>query len=286
MRKTKLGMIFGLAALSAAAGVPTAAAADASPVSTQPLAANEVLLEVSALGTGISRADLATISGTLASRGATEVEARRERDAQIRRLTAAARRAGVAAADLMIGEAESIAEASTMDMSMEMPAADAAEAAMNAAEDAVAETADAAVEDASCNACSVPAEPEVVLSSGVEVRLRNLDKVAELTQALQEAGVEIYAEPVYAPGDQSAARRTARAEALAAARADADAYAASLGMRVVRVVRVTERMGLELISLLVNNSSLLTSMLQPHPAQGPDIPTFVTVGVDFALAPQ
>ena len=286
MRRTKLGMIFGLAALSAAAGVPTASAADASPVSTQPLAANEILLEISALGTALSRAELATFSGTLSSRGATEVEARRERDAQIRRLTAAARRAGVAAADLTIGEAESIAEASTMDMSMEMPPEEMAEAAMNAAEDAVAETADAAVEDTSCNACAAPTAPEVILTSGVEVRLRNLDKVAELTQALQEAGVEIYADPVYAPGDQSAARRTARAEAMATARADAEAYAASLGLRVVRVVRVTERMGLDLISLLVSNSSLLTSMFQPTRALGPEIPTFVTVGVDFALGPQ
>ena len=108
------------------------------------------------MGTGISRAELATMSGSLASRGATEAEARRERDAQIRRVTAAARRAGVAAADLTIGDAESIAEAAMMDMSMEMPPEEAAEAAMNAAEDAVAESADAAVEDASCNACSAP----------------------------------------------------------------------------------------------------------------------------------
>ena len=151
MRRTKLGMIFGLAALSAAAGVPMGSAADASPVSTQPLAANEILLEISALGTAISRAELATFSGTLTSRGATEVEARRERDAQIRRVTAAARRAGVAAADLTIGEAESIAVTSTMDMSMEMPPEGTDEAAMNAAEEAAAEAVDAA-EMLSCNA--------------------------------------------------------------------------------------------------------------------------------------
>jgi uncharacterized protein YggE len=173
-----------------------------------------------------------------------------------------------------------------MDMSMEMPPEGTDEAAMNASEEAAAEAVDAA-EMLSCNAsCPVSSEPEVSLSSGVEVRLRNLDKVAELTQALHEAGVEIYADPVYAPGDQSAARRTARAEAMATARADAEAYAASLGLRVVRVVRVTERMGLDLISLLVNNSSLLTSMFQPARAQGPEIPTFVTVGVDFALGAQ
>jgi uncharacterized protein YggE len=73
---------------------------------------------------------------------------------------------------------------------------------------------------------------------------------------------------------------------MATARADAEAYAASLGLRVVRVVRVTERMGLDLISLLVSNSSLLTSMFQPTRALGPEIPTFVTVGVDFALGAQ
>jgi uncharacterized protein YggE len=278
-------MIFGMAALPALAGVPMDSAADASPVTTQPLAANEVLLEISALGTATSRAELATVTGSLASHGATEAAARRERDAQIRRVTAAARRVGVAAADLMIGEAETISDMAMTDMGMDMQPEDTAEAAMDAAANAAADAAD--VESTSCNTCPASTDPEFMLSSGVEVRLRNPDKVGELTQALQEAGVEVLAEPVYAAGDQSEARRTARAQALASARADAEAYAATLDLRVVRVVRVTERMGMDLMSLMLSESSPLRRLFQnQEQSQGPDIPTYVAVGVDFALGPQ
>src|SRR5688572_23411343 len=105
MRRTRLGMIFGLAAF-VAAGIPLGSAARASPVSTQPLAAHEVLLEVSASGTATSPAELATLTGMLSTRGATEAEARRAREADVRRIIAAARRAGVAASDVTIGDAE------------------------------------------------------------------------------------------------------------------------------------------------------------------------------------
>ena len=299
MRTAIFGMMFGLAALPAAAGVPMGSAAGASPVSTQPLAANEVLLEISALGTATSRAEMATLTGTLTSRGATETEARRVHDANVRRLTAIARRAGVAAADLTIGEAEAMSEAPVSDMNMDMEAAGAALDAASDAAAAAAETdggsevpvaaADPMANAVSCSAsCPEYADLGMVMTSTVEIRLRNPDKVDELTQALQQAQVDFYTSaPVYSPGDQTAARRTARAQALAAARADAEAYAASLGLRVVRIVRVTERMGMDLMSLAMSESSPMRNMFQQlEQSQGPDIPTFIAVGVDFALGPQ
>ena len=49
---------------------------------------------------------------------------------------------------------------------------------------------------------------------------------------------------------------------------------------------MTERMGMDLMSLAMGGSSLLLSMMQQQEQrQGPDIPTYVAVGVDFALAP-
>ena len=302
MRRTILGMIFGVAALPAAAGVPMGSSAGASPVSTQPLGANEVLLEISALGAATSRAEMATLTGTLSSRGATEREAGRARDADVRRLTGIARRAGVAAADLTIGEPETLSEPPVTDMNMDMGSeVDAAAAAVEAAADAAADAAEEAAStnmDAetdpmtnavSCSAsCPQYADTAYSLNSAVEIRLRNPDKVGELTRALQEAGLDLYTSaPVYAPGDQSGARRTARSEALSAARADAEAYAAALGLRVVRIVRVTERMGMDLMSLAMSESSPMRNMFQQlEQSQGPDIPTYVAVGVDFALGPQ
>ena len=265
-------MIFVLAAF-VAAGIPLGSAAHASPVSTQPLAAHEVLLEVSASGTATTPAELATLTGMLSTRGATEAEARRARDAEVRRIIAAARRAGVAASDVTIGDAEAFDSYAMSDAAMEMAPVEAAEADMSAT---------------SCNAGCPPPMTEVTLSSPVELRFRDPARVGELSQALVQDGVDIsFSAPAYSAGDQSAARRAARAQAIAAARADAETYAAALGLRVVRVIRVTERMGMDLMSLAMGGSSLLLSMMQQQEqGQGPDISTFVAVGVDFALGPQ
>ena len=272
MRTTILALRMGLVVLAAAA-VPMGSVAEANPVATQPLAANEVLLEVSASGTANSPAELATLTGMLSTRGATEAEARRARDADVRRIIAAARRAGVTASDVTIGDAEAFDSYTMADASMEMAPVEAVEADMGAT---------------SCNVGCPPQMSEVTLSSPVELRFRDPARVGELTQAVANEGLDIsFSSPTYSAGDQNAARRAARAEAIAAARADAESYAAALGMRVVRVVRVTERMGMDLMSLAMGASSpLLAMMQQQEQAQGPDIPTFVAVGVDFALAPQ
>ena len=128
-----------------------------------------------------------------------------------------------------------------------------------------------------------------MLSSQVELRLRDPRQGRRVDPGCCDAGVDIsFAAPAYAAGDQNAARRAARAEAIAAAREPMPKpMRPSLGMRVVRVVRVTERMGMDLMSLAMGASSPLLAMMQQHErAQGPDIPTYVAVGVDFALAPQ
>lgn len=71
------------------------------------------------------------------------------------------------------------------------------------------------------------------------VRLTSLAQVMEVQKALAPLGAKVTA---ITPSldDPDGARRQAKAKALAAARADADAYASILGMRVVRVVRISE----------------------------------------------
>jgi uncharacterized protein YggE len=104
--------------------------------------------------------------------------------------------------------------------------------------------------------------------------------------------VEEVESPTYSLSDDRPARRAARAEALEQANADAEAYAAGLGLRVARVVRVTERIGLESLSLLSDASERVRLAMRSPVAAGasegrePEIRTSVVVGVDFALAPQ
>jgi uncharacterized protein YggE len=91
----------------------------------------------------------------------------------------------------------------------------------------------------------------------------------------------------YALSDDRAAGATARREALNAARAEAEDYAAALNMRVVRAVRVTERAGFDLFAMM---TGVATGMEREFAGLGsrtdPDITTLVSIGVDYALAPR
>ena len=251
-------------ALALTASAPLAAEVQA-PVSVQPLAAGEVLLEVNALGTVSSRADRATMTVSVSGSGATEAEARAATQAAIRDVRTALRRLGVAETDIRAMPVTTSVMASTMDMmdaNMTMDAMD------NAASEAGMVTSSASGQ------------------AQVEIVIRNVDRVPAVQEALMERGIYA-AVPLYVLTDDSGPRRQARAQALAKAQADAEAYAASLNMRVVRVVRVSERLGLDMLGLFASEMQSLGQIFATGAMmRGPEVQTFVTVGVDYALAPR
>lgn len=253
-------------ALALTASAPLAAETQA-PVSVQPLAQSEVLLEINALGIVTSRADRATMTFNISGSGETEAEARNATAANIREVRASLRRLGIAEADITIGSISTSMSATTVDMSM-----DAASNAMEAMEN----VADASM--TTMTSASGQAQADIVI--------RNVDRVPAVQQALNERGI-FMAVPVYALTDDAGPRRQARAQALQKARADAEAYAAPLNMRIVRVVRVSERLGLDLFGLFASEMQLLGQMFTPAMMRGgPEVHTIVTVGVDYALAPR
>lgn len=274
MRKRIIAAAAGLAALPAVAGVPMPQGAAASPVSTQPLAANEVLLELSATGEAVSRADLATLTFSFMSRGATEEEARRAHDERIARLRSAGQAAGA-----VVEVDEPVSLGPTPDFSMMMTTVDESTDMGPDPGEPAEQAAEAAVDE--------PATTEAV-QGRVTYRVRDLARVEALNQALLNEGSEdgIVPEIAYTVGDDAPARRAARADAIAAARADAEAYAAAMGMSVARIVRVSERSGMDLMSMMFSNPALAQQFEQMGQMPGPDIPVRVVVGVDFALAPR
>lgn len=249
--------------LALAFAVPVLAGdATAQSVTTEALAANEVLLEVNASGSVTTRADLVTLQVQASAYAATEEEARSEVDAQIRRIVQAARGTGVAAADIETGE---IMTAPSMDVMMSTLDTNAVDMEEMESSDNMATGASA--------------------SSMIELRLRNVGRLDSVTRALDETGASAVPLPVYALVDSAGARREARARALAAARADAEAYAAALGLRVARIVRVTERAGMDFFSMMMNESAMRRSM-NGAAQNEPEIETTMMLGVDFALAPR
>lgn len=247
-------------ALALGAALPAAAE---TPVTVQPLAAGEVLLEVNALAYVTSRADRATLSVMVTAEGADAPAARRATEAKLARVVAAVRAAGIAAEDIDAGRVTTGVSYGIVSAEIAMAAA------ARGAQDA--------------NAASPPRTASG--SATLTIAIRNVDRVETVRDALSANDVESYQPPDYRLIENGAQRREARTQAMRKARADAESYAAALNMRIVRVVRVTERLGLGGLGLIASEADTVGNLFSRSWRRSPEVDTIVTVGVDFALAP-
>lgn len=246
--RTSIGI--GLALLLAVA--PAASAQG--PVATVPLAVGEMLLELNSMGSATVRADSAELSIQIALQGSDEADLRRKYDRVVARLRAAARDAG---AQIEVQELSSYA-----DMMMNM--ADTNMAGFDVVDAGQAEHSG---------------------SSTAVIRLRDLSRIETLTRTL--AGIEgVYSDTVYRASDMTAVRRQARDNAIAGARTEAESYAASMGLRVARIARVTERIELDYMAMMMGDPALMNLAMAGSPGSDPNVPAHVRVGVDFILAPR
>ncbi|HEX8192913.1 MAG TPA: SIMPL domain-containing protein [Allosphingosinicella sp.] len=261
----KLVVAVWLAVTSLVAAVPAA-----SQVSLPPLAPGEVLLELSAVGTARTPATSATLLLNVRVEGESEEAARRALGAALRRVTATARAGGLAALDIEVTDRgvnsdpypdSTLLNAAMVDFDVDM-----------------------------ANSTVEPVSESAVLhgSATVNLSIRNPAGARDLQRRFAAMEGVDTSEPDFQLDDDSAARREARADALRRARADAEAYAASMNMRVARVLRVTERGGIDVMSLILGGrNEMLRSMeaAEPVTADG-RILTYAAVGVDYALAPR
>ncbi len=276
MRLVVLGL-----SLALAGSAPLTFAVAQSPVTTQPLAAGEVLLEVNALGTVTNRADSASLSVSIGGSGDTEAAARTATEAKIREIRGVLRGLGIADADIRVRPVTTGTEpAPTL-------------AGMRSYEtNAVAEYENMAMPMEEGNTAypmeEQPPSPAAYGQAAVEITVRDVGRVAAVQRTLVERGIFStgFGVPTYLLADSSAARRAARAQAMQKARSDAEGYAASLNMRVARIVRITERIGLDGLSLFVSEAQSMTRLFVPQMFTGLEVTTMVAVGVDFALVPR
>ncbi|WP_166040001.1 SIMPL domain-containing protein [Sphingosinicella sp. YJ22] len=231
-------------------------ASNSSPVPVQPLRPGEILLEVNAVGKATQRADTAQITVTVTGTGPRQADARAAADAEVQRVRSMALAAGIGAADIDDSGAPP-------PMIMTVP--------------------------------SIPRDPAAGPPPRIErqqrsivIRTRNVAAAEALADALREDDDARVVGPTFSVSDETPAQRRASADAIAVARAEADNYAAALGMRVERVVRVTERMGFDFMDLLMSERQRRgPSALGRLPEEdGADIPVVAYVGVDFALVPR
>jgi hypothetical protein len=160
-----------------------------------------------------------------------EAEARGTLAAQLARATAAARAAGATAANIRVTPGES-GSAPVMDMDMN------------------------ATMDTEIVGNMAAMSPESYFAeSRVEIRLGDATRAQGLQRNLESIDAATVAAPVYDLENDSAARRAARAAAIANARADAESYALALNMRIGRILRVTERTALDFMGMALSESN-------------------------------
>jgi uncharacterized protein YggE len=242
--------------LAGAALLGGARPAVAQPVATTPLAANEVLLELDATGTDRRPADLARFQVLLMARGVWGAAASAEIEAQAARITAAVRAAGVAAGDVRQVRGNRMGfVGNEMTGDYELPAG-------------TAEQLNHLVN---------------MSSRSLEIVVRDLAAAERVRGALRQVGAGQVIGPLYELSDDAGARDAARPAALGRARADAEAYAAAMGMRVARIVRVGTRPATDSASAI-----MIAAMTRAQRA-GLDeaaVETEVRLAVDVALAPR
>ena len=233
-----------------AAAIAAAAPAAAAELATAPLAPNEVLLEIVSTGEAHNRADKVTIQALVSARAATPVEARRQLDARVDRVQAAALNAGAGAADITVEHPQRLGFMGNeaLAATVELPQAQ-----------ALPETAQ------------------------IEIRIRDPNRYAALRDALEAAGAATVTRPTFALSNVGPAREQAKGDALLKGRAEAEAYARSLGMRVVRIARVSEHVAGDMTSPeMVEN--MMKSLNGGESSDG-DVKTMVNVEMDFVLGP-
>lgn len=250
MRLVALGL-----ALALGAALPAPAAAQ---VTLPPLAQGEVLVQTSTLGHIVSAPDRATLSVLVSAQGPNNEVARREARTRLGRVRAAVTAAGIAPADIAAGEVSIGFNYASMPPELVMAAAGGL----------------------------MGNEPGAITAIvTLQITIRDLGRMAAVRTALEANDVTIAA-PAYSLADDGPARNAARAQAMQKARAEADSYAAALNMRVVRIVRITERIGLEGLNLIVTDTQAFSRMFSRMWRPAADVDTMVAVGVDFALAPR
>jgi uncharacterized protein YggE len=235
-------------ALIAAAALAAPAPALAQAVQLPTLAPGEVLLEVRATGTHLSRRDSVVLVVPVISRGATPAEARRKAGDTANAIVSAATGAGISAAAVRI-----------------LPPPSRVGFVGNAAVEHLAEMAEGQT-------------PNYAMRT-VEVDLTDTAQVEPVRGRIEQAVPDVrIGDPEYRLADPSAAQSAARANALKLARAQADDYARALGLRVARMLRIVVPPEMEEMMAMVRQ-------MQGRAVPEGHVETSEAVRVEFALGP-
>jgi hypothetical protein len=246
----KLGIVIAIAAASFAAPVQAQDIQGLGILALDPVAEGNTVLTLKGKSVVKQQADVAVFSAWVTTTGATAEEALRANAAQMQAVLAAARKLGIAEADIRTNQV-SIVPVMDTDYN-QYNFIDAAAAVEGAADAAAAAAAGAAAVDAAAEvtamemeiaAAAVPRMPKIVgyrAANAVTIKQRKLDDFGKVIDALVKAGANTMDGPTFKLEDSDATEQEARAGAIADARKRAEFYAAAAGLKVVRIVMIDE----------------------------------------------
>lgn len=242
---------FALAPLALALSLPGVAMAH----DNQPaIAASSALLTVSADGRSNRVPDLAVFSAGVTTQGQTAGEAMRANAAAMTRVIAALKKAGVAEKDI---QTSSIQLNPVYGQPVVGPNGQVAQ------------------------------EPRIVgyqATNMVSIKARDIKNFGKVLDALVASGANQISGPSFQMADPTAAMDEARVDAIKAARGRADLYAKAAGLRVVRVVSISEG-GYSPPQPKYAMMEARTADAASTPIQAGEVEAQVSVTVQFELAP-
>lgn len=244
--------LFLAAALAAGTAAPALAAAQTAPV----VSPGATLLTVSAEGKVTRAPDVATFSAGVVSQGKTASEAMTANAADMTRVIAALKKAGVADKDIQ-----------TSNLSL------------NPVYQPQRTLPDGTVE---------PVQPRIIgyqANNTVSVRQRKLGEMGRVIDALVSAGANQVNGPGFELDDPDPAQDEARTAAMKKARARAELYARAAGLRVSRILAISESGGWSPPQPVLYKMAMEAAPAPSLPVQAGELQMTVNVTVQFELAP-
>lgn len=221
-----------------------------------PLAANEVLLQIQAVGEAVTPADRVSFNAVLQTSGKDVASARAANEAKFEETMVAVRKAGAPQLVRVLGNAGSMGIVGNEEMTVFAPEAGDGQ---------------------------VAPPPGKTVRNMISVNGADPKAAGAIRDALEASGATYVQGPNYTLERSAAAQQAARMDAIAKAREEAESYAAALGMRIVRMIRFSntgER------DNLMDMQQMFRSMAGNAADPMDRVRTAVTVRVDYALAPE
>lgn len=241
-----------LAATAMAASAPPALAQQAPAPAIE---SGHTMLTVTAQGSSTREPDLASYSAGVTSQGATASEALSANSAQMSKVIAALKRAGIADKDV---QTSNLSVSPVYAQPKRLP--------------------DGNYEDGPQKIVGYQA------NNTVSVRQRKLADMGKVIDALVTAGANQVNGPNFELSQPEAAMDEARVEAMKSARARADLYARAAGLRVARIVSISESSGYSPQPVMFMRKAAADMAAAPPVAAG-ELEMNVNVTVQFELAP-